>query len=130
MEDIKIYIDKHKINDEKSSDFLDYLYKLIDERHYKKDSDFYKLADISRAQWNSLKSQKHQPSLNTVLKLVFALKANNHECKYLLKKAGYTLASSSDYALIIRYCIENKIYDIDKVNEYLVKYGFTDQLII
>ena len=53
----------------------------------------------------------------------------NHECKYLLKKAGYTLASSSTYALVIRYCIENKIYDLDKVNEYLTQYGYEDSLI-
>ena len=63
-------------------------------------------------------------SLETVLKLVFALRLNNQECKYLLKKAGYTLSSASTYSLIIRYCIENKIYDLNKVNDYLEEYGF------
>ena len=58
------------------------------------------------------------------IKLVFALRLNNHECKYLLEKAGYTLSSASTYSLIIRYCIENKIYDLNKVNDYLEEYGF------
>ena len=44
--------------------------------------------------------------------------------KYLLKKAGYTPSSASTYSLIIRYCIENKIYDLNKVNDYLEEYGF------
>ena len=48
----------------------------------------------------------------------------------VLKKAGYTLASSNKYALIIRYAIENKIYDIYEVNKLLEEYGYSDSLII
>ena len=57
------------------------------------------------------------------------MKLSNYECKYLLKKAGYTLPTSSKYALIIRYCIENRIYDIYKLNDYLEEYGYTNSLI-
>lgn len=69
------------------------------------------------------------PSLNVCIKLALALNCNNHECKYLLKKAGYTLTSSSNYALIIRYAIKNKIYDFDKVNDMLTEYGYTDSIL-
>ena len=54
---------------------------------------------------------------------------DNHESKYLLKKAGYTLASSNKYSLIIRFAIEHHIYDIVEVNNLLEEYGYQDSLI-
>ena len=124
MERIDEYISRHKANKEKSTEFVDYLYLLMDKYGFDKNSDLYDKANISRQHWHKIISNESTPSLETVLKLVFALKLNNHECKYLLKKAGYTLASSSTYSLIIRYCIENKIYDLNKVNTYLEKYSY------
>ncbi len=129
MEELKDYIKKHRKNEEKSKDFVLYLSELLEKYGYKKDSDFYNKANITRQSWSAVMSGKVVPSLKTVIKIVFALHADNHECKYLLKKAGYTLASSSEYALIIRYCIENKIYDLDVLNDYLTKYGYEDSLI-
>ena len=124
MESLKEYIVRHRINKEKTNDFVTYLYELMDKYGFDKNSDLYDKANISRQYWSKIINKERQPSLETVLKIVFALKLQNHECKYLLKKAGYTLASSSTYALVIRYCIENKIYDLYKVNDYLEEYGF------
>ena len=124
MESLKEYISKHKANKEKANDFVTYLYELMDKYGFDKNSDLYDKANISRQHWSKIINEEIQPSLETVLKLVFALRLNNHECKYLLKKAGYTLASSSTYALVIRYSIENKIYDLNKVNDLLEEYGF------
>lgn len=124
MESLKEYISKHKANKEKANDFVTYLYELMDKYGFDKSSDLYDKANISRQHWSKIINEEIQPSLETVLKLVFALKLNNHECKYLLKKAGYTLSSASTYSLIIRYCIEHKIYDLNKVNDYLEEYGF------
>ena len=124
METLEQYIVRHTKNKEKSLDFSEYLSSLLKERGYEKDSDFYNKANITKQTWHVIMSGKSNPSLETALKIVFTLKLNNHECKYLLKKAGYTLASSSRYALIIRYCIENNIYEIWKVNEYLKANGF------
>lgn len=124
MESLKEYIVRHRINKEKTNDFVTYLYELMDKYGFDKNSDLYEKANISRQYWSKIINKERQPSLETVLKIVFALKLQNHECKYLLKKAGYTLASSSTYALVIRYCIENKIYDLNKVNDYLEEYGF------
>ena len=124
MESLKEYIVRHRINKEKTNDFVTYLYELMDKYGFDKNSDLYEKANISRQYWSKIINKERQPSLETVLKIVFALKLQNHECKYLLKKAGYTLASSSTYALIIRYCIENKVYDLNKVNDYLEEYGF------
>ena len=124
MESLKEYIVRHRINKEKTNDFVTYLYELMDKYGFDKNSDLYEKANISRQYWSKIINKERQPSLETVLKIVFALKLQNHECKYLLKKAGYTLASSSTYALVIRYCIENKIYDLHKVNDCLEEYGF------
>ena len=124
MESLKEYIARHKANKEKANDFVTYLYVLMNKYGFDKNSDLYDKANISRQHWSKIINEEIQPSLETVLKLVFALRLNNHECKYLLKKAGYTLASSSTYALVIRYSIENKIYDLNKVNDLLEEYGF------
>ena len=128
METIEEFILKHSRSKEKRSDFTSYLYYLLDK--YEIDNvTFYKKADISRQVYSSLISNKVNPSLNTLIKIIFALKLTNHEAKYLLKKANYTLSSSSNYSLIIRYYIENRIFDIDKLNESLIKYGYEDRII-
>ncbi len=129
MEELIDYIKRHKTNKEKSSDFVTYLYQLMDKYGYDKNSDLYNKANISKQNWSLIISGKVNPSVQTVIKMVFALHANNRECKYLLKKAGYTLASSSDYALIIRYCLENEIYDLGIVDDFLSQYGYEDHLI-
>ena len=130
METLEEFIKRHQRNTEKSSSFVEYLYSLMDKYGYKNAADLYNKANISRQLYSSIISGNSNPSLNVCLKLAFALQVDNHECKYLLKKAGYTLASSNKYALIIRYAIENKIYDIYKVNELLESNGYPDSLIL
>ncbi len=130
MEELEEYIKRHRKNEEKKSSFVEYLYSLMDKYGCKNASDLYNKAGISRQLYSSIISGKSNPSLNVSLKLAFALEVDNHECKYLLKKAGYTLASSNEYSLVIRYAIENKIYDIYKVNELLEQRGFGDSLIV
>ena len=129
MGDLKSYITKHKANKEKADDFVTYLSNLIEERGYKKDSIVYNKANIVKQTWHSIMSGEHTPSLKNLIRIVFALELNNHECKYLLKKAGYTLSSSSKFALIVRYCVENKIYDLSKLNDLLIENGCEDSII-
>ena len=130
METLEEFIAKHRSSKEKALSFVEYLYSLMNKYGFDNPADLYNKANISRQLWSSIISGKSNPSLNVCLKIAFALKATNHECKYLLKKAGYTLASSNKFALIIRYAIENKIYDINEVNTLLEKNGYQDSLII
>ena len=130
METLQEFIKKHSANKEKTSSFVEYLYSLMNKYGYDNPADIYNKANISRQLWSSFVSEKSHPSLNVCLKIALVMHVTNHECKYLLKKAGYTLASSNKFALIIRYAIENKIYDIDEVNDLLEKNGFADSLII
>ena len=128
METLEGFIKRHRSNKEKASSFYSYLLELMDKYGFDKESDLYNKANISKAVWSNIKLGKSQPSLKVCYKLVFALGVDNHECKYLLKKAGYTLASSNTYSLIIRYGIENKL-TVDEVNDLLEKNGYSDQLI-
>ena len=130
METLEEFIKRHKSSKEKTSSFVEYLYSLMDKYGFSNASDLYNKANISRQLWSSIISDKSNQSINVCLKIAFALRVSNHECKYLLKKAGYTLASSNKFALIIRYAIENKIYDIYKVNELLENNGYADSLIV
>ncbi len=130
METLKEYIARHTANEEKSSCFAKYIEDLKNAHGIKKDSEIYNKANISRQNWSSFMSNKSEPSLKTLLKVVFAMKLTNHECKYLLKKMGFTLSSSSKFSLIIRYCVENKIYDLYDVNRLLEENGFSDSLLI
>ncbi len=130
VESLDEFIKKHTTSKEKTSSFVEYLYSLMDKYGYVNASSLYDKANISRQLWSSIVSEKSNPSLNVCLKIAFAMGVDNHECKYLLKKAGYTLASSNKYGLIIRYAIENRIYDIYKVNELLENNGYADSLIV
>ena len=130
METLEEFIKKHQRNKEKTSSFVEYLYQLMNKYGIDNPSDIYNKANISRQLWSSIISEKSHPSLNVCIKIALTMKINNQECKYLLKKAGYTLASSNKYALIIRYAIENKIYDINEVNKLLEDNGYSDSLII
>lgn len=128
MESLEQFIKRHRSNKDKASSFYGYLLELMDKYGFEKESDLYKKANISKEVWSYIKLGQKKPSLKVCYKLVFALGVNNHECKYLLKKAGYTLASSNEYSLIIRYGIENKL-TVDEVNDLLRENGYSDQLI-
>ena len=130
METLQEFITKHQSNNEKASSFVEYLYSLMNKYSFDNASDLYNKANISRQLWSSIISGKSNPSLNVCLKIALSMHVTNHECKYLLKKAGYTLSSSNKYALIIRYAIENQIYDIYDVNKLLEENGYGDSLII
>lgn len=124
------YIKEHQKNIEKSQSFIEYLYYLMNKYEISNPADIYNKVFISRQLWSSIISGKSSPSLNVCVKIALGLHLNNHECKYLLKKAGFTLSSSNKFALIIRYAIENEIYDIYKVNEMLINNGCEDFALI
>lgn len=126
--DLADYIAFHKENKEKSCDLVEYLYYLMD-NHGLSAPELYNKANLSRQLYSSIISGKSKPSLPTLIKIAFALRLNTHECKLLLKKTSYTLSSSSTYSLIVRYCIENGIYDLNALNRYLSAYGYEDRLI-
>ncbi len=85
MVTLEEFIEFHSKNKEKKMDFVSYLYYLMDKYGYDAPR-LYNEANISRQLYSLIISNKTNPSLSTILKIVFTLKMNNHECKYLLKK--------------------------------------------
>lgn len=114
-ESIDSYIDKHK-NDKK---FQKLLFKFIDKKGLK-DSDVYNNAYIDRRLFSKIRSNElYHPSKETVIALAASLNLNTKELEELLDSASYSLPKNNKFDLIIRFCFEKKIYNIDMINEFL-----------
>lgn len=124
MESLEEYITrKRKSSHLKTSSLPAYLNELMGAHAIDSPKELYEKAQISKQAFYRIMGDEHySPSIEVVTRLALALHLDNRECKYLMKKAGYTLPTSSDYALTIRYCLDNKIYDIEQVNALLSRF--------
>ena len=113
------------IKKEKDDPFSTFLFFLID-RNNLKDSDVYHKANIDRRLFSKIRSnEEYHPSKETVIALGLALELNIEELEQLLKKASYSLPKNNVFDLIIRFCVQEKIYDIWEVNRLLSEYSCT-----
>jgi len=111
-----------KIN-QKDETFSELLLRLIRESGMD-EVDIYKRAYIDRKFFSKIRSDRnYRPKKINVLALVLALKLDSKTSKTLIKRAGYILTSGSEFDLVIRFCIENKIYDLYDVNKILLEKG-------
>lgn len=115
-------VDIDDILNEAEDTFQEYLLKLIDKKNMT-DAEVYKRADIDRRHFSKIRSNReYQPKKPTVVSLALALCLNIDEAVDLLASAGYAFSPGNRADLIARYCIENKIYDLIKVNAILFAY--------
>ena len=122
MEELNKYIKDQKVDKIRAMPFLEYVYYIMNQKELSA-SDVYLKADIDRRTWSKIVSIKIKPSLEMSVKIAFGLELSNEECKIMLKKLNYTLSSSSEFALVIRFCLENKIYNLVDVNQLLYSKG-------
>ena len=101
--------------------FHEMLFRLIDETGMK-DSEIYRKAWIDRKHFSKIRSGTI-PRKKTVMALCLALSLDADRSIDLLAKAGYAFSEASITDLIVRYCIEHEIHDLDSVNEILDHYS-------
>ena len=85
--------------------------------------DIYRNSLINRKLFSALNVNDYYiPSKETAIMYCFALNLNYNESLELLSSAGYTLYKYSNFDIIIKYFLEHRIYNIDKLNDTLYSY--------
>lgn len=80
------------------------------------------MVDIDRKLFSKIRCNKdYIPRKKLVIKLCFALRLNMYDSNILLKSAGYSL-SNNKFDIIISYCLDNNIYDLSVINDFLFTY--------
>lgn len=98
------------------------LIKLIDAKGIS-DVQCYKKANVSKQTWHKLMTDKHyKPNKKTAISFAVALELSLDETQNLLSSVGFILSDSNLFDVIIKYCLENKIYDVFEIDSALFKY--------
>ena len=85
--------------------------------------DIYKNSLINRKLFSALNvNDDYIPSRETAIMYCIALKLNYKESIDLMKSAGYSFYEYSNFDMIVKYFLDNKIYNIDKINDALYFY--------
>ncbi|MBM7662696.1 hypothetical protein JOC85_003506 [Bacillus mesophilus] len=110
------------INTKRKETVSQLLFKLIDQRGVS-DTEVYKKAGIDRRHFSKIRSNpSYRPGKNTMILLALALELNLEETEDWLAVGGYSLSDSDTGDLVVQFCINKKIYDLDFVNEALDHY--------
>ena len=99
--------------------FQELLFKYID-KFGLKDSEVYKKAYIDRRLFSKIKSNKdYHPSFGTVTLFALSLNLSTKEYKQLLNSASYSLPTNTYVGITLKYCFDNKLYNIFEVNNLI-----------
>ncbi|WP_338786170.1 hypothetical protein [Metabacillus sp. FJAT-53654] len=119
IEDVKQNALEEFITIHREPSFAQVLFSFVDKKGCS-DSDIYKKAGIDRRHFSKIRSKSdYRPGKPTVIALALALELNEEETDQLLGSAGFSLSNSDTFDLVILFCLEKRIYDLDEVNQAL-----------
>ena len=97
--------------------------KKLNELHMKP-AEFYKAVGLDKRVFHALKSDYlYTPSKATAIRCCLGLRLKYEEAIELLKLAGYSFSPSNSRELVIRFCMENEVYDLPSINYMLLAMG-------
>ena len=93
--------------------------RMVEEK-FKKPSQFYRPAGIDKRTYHKMKTDYcYKPSKKTAIRCCIGLKLNGEEAEALLKLAGYAFSPNDPDDLVVKFCLENGIWDIPGINYML-----------
>ena len=94
---------------------------------YRKASQFYLPVGIDKRTFHRMKTDyEYKPSKNTAFRCCIGLHLNGNQADRLLKLAGYAFSPSDPTDLIIRFCLDNEIWDLQSINYLMDSFDLTD----
>lgn len=102
--------------------FAGYLQQLINKKGMK-NSEVYATANITKQYFSKLINGKVNPSKEKVIALAIGLHLNMDETKDILKIAGYSFSPFSQTDTVVKYFINNKDYNVIKLDILLYDFG-------
>ena len=84
------------------------------------ETEIYKSANIDRRLFSKIRSDSsYHPQKQTILPLLIALHLNITEAEDLLSRAGFALSPTNTTDVIYRFCIQNKIFNQNMIDELI-----------
>ena len=116
-------LDNYISENKEDNKFQKLLFKYIDARNLK-DSDVYNKVNIDRRLFSKIRNDRnYHPSKETIILLSIALELNEDELLDLLNSAEYSLPNNDISNLIIKFCFQEKIYNLNTINDFLYDYN-------
>jgi hypothetical protein len=85
-------------------------------------AELYKGAWIDKRLYSKIMTtEKYKPAKNTAIAFGLALRLAADEFAAFLGNAGFALSDSSIFDLVIRFCVEQEIFDLHDVNALLLQ---------
>ena len=115
-------IDTYIQNEQTENKFQKLLFQFIDSKNLK-DSDVYNKVNLDRRLFSKIRNdQNYHPSKETIILLAISLNLKEDELLELLNSASYSLPKNNIFDLIIRFCFQKEIYDVNEINNLLYEY--------